>query len=231
MLRRKRFCLSFIEPASCSDSNPENPRIALSGVRSSWLMFARNSDLTWVAWLRSRFAEARSPYSRAPSRTIAACSARSCTRSRSSDAKSGARLPMTARTPMRRPRPVIGAARMAPAAVRVNQGAWRSTTVAIAAAEARSSLSSPIASVCPSSSSNAMRADCPGGCGGHPISCPAFRVTRVADEKERGVRAKADEVQECERHDDRDGQRQDDKLQEADDERGDAENETRDTDA
>ena len=32
-----------------SDSTSEKPMIALSGVRSSWDMFARNSDLCWLA--------------------------------------------------------------------------------------------------------------------------------------------------------------------------------------
>ena len=125
-------------------------------------MFARNSDLTWVAWLRSRFAEARSPYSRAPSRTIAACSARSCTRSRSSDAKSGARLPMTTSTPIRRPLPVIGAASAAPAVVRTKRGVWVSTTLAISSADERSSSSSAIANASVFSSMRPMRADWPG---------------------------------------------------------------------
>ena len=42
-------CLSFSSPNIRSWSTSEKPMIALSGVRSSWDMLARNSDLCWLA--------------------------------------------------------------------------------------------------------------------------------------------------------------------------------------
>src|SRR4051812_895001 len=46
MSSRYSFCFSFTSPKMPCDSTSENPMTALSGVRSSWLMFARNS-LLW----------------------------------------------------------------------------------------------------------------------------------------------------------------------------------------
>ena len=40
-----RCCLAVSGPADCSSRTSENPMIELSGVRSSWLIFARKSDL------------------------------------------------------------------------------------------------------------------------------------------------------------------------------------------
>ena len=69
---------------------------------------------------------------------------------------------MTASTPTRRPLPVIGAANVAPAAVRMKRGVWVSTMLAISSADDRSSSSSSIASAAVFSSMRPMRADWPG---------------------------------------------------------------------
>jgi hypothetical protein len=44
-----RFCVNVGAGAPVS-SSWANPRIALSGVRSSWLMLERKSDLAWLAF-------------------------------------------------------------------------------------------------------------------------------------------------------------------------------------
>ena len=49
MSRRYSSCRSFSSPNIRSISTSEKPMIALSGVRSSCDMFARNSDLCWLA--------------------------------------------------------------------------------------------------------------------------------------------------------------------------------------
>ena len=46
---RYSSCFSFRSPNIRSSSTSEKPMIALSGVRSSWDMLARNSDLCWLA--------------------------------------------------------------------------------------------------------------------------------------------------------------------------------------
>src|SRR5207302_1632272 len=46
---RYSSCFSFNSPNIRSTSTSENPMMAFSGVRSSWDMFARNSDLCWLA--------------------------------------------------------------------------------------------------------------------------------------------------------------------------------------
>src|SRR5215467_1713225 len=48
---RYSSCLSFNSPNMRSDRTSEKPMMAFSGVRSSWDMFARNSDLCWLATL------------------------------------------------------------------------------------------------------------------------------------------------------------------------------------
>ncbi len=45
MSSRYSSCLSFTPPNSLCCSTWVKPMIAFNGVRSSWLMFARNSDL------------------------------------------------------------------------------------------------------------------------------------------------------------------------------------------
>ena len=42
-------CLALSSPNILSRSTSEKPMMALSGVRSSWDMLARNSDLCWLA--------------------------------------------------------------------------------------------------------------------------------------------------------------------------------------
>ena len=45
MSSRYSACFSFTEPTISSRNTCEKPMIAFSGVRSSWDMLARNSDL------------------------------------------------------------------------------------------------------------------------------------------------------------------------------------------
>ena len=54
MSRRYSVCFSFVSPNIPCSSTSENPMIALSGVRSSCDMLARNSDLCWLATSSSR---------------------------------------------------------------------------------------------------------------------------------------------------------------------------------
>src|SRR5713101_960211 len=49
MSLRYSSCFSFSSPNIRSVSTSENPMMAFSGVRSSWDMLARNSDLCWPA--------------------------------------------------------------------------------------------------------------------------------------------------------------------------------------
>jgi hypothetical protein len=58
-------CFSWSSPNIRSDSTSEKPMIAFSGVRSSWDMFARNSDLCWLATSSSRLLSSISRKSRA----------------------------------------------------------------------------------------------------------------------------------------------------------------------
>ena len=51
---------SFSSPNIFSDSTSEKPMMAFSGVRNSWDMLARNSDLCWLAAESSRFAASNS---------------------------------------------------------------------------------------------------------------------------------------------------------------------------
>ena len=51
----KRCCLSVRSPAVFSAKRSEKPMIAFSGVRSSWLILARNWLFSWVARSTSRF--------------------------------------------------------------------------------------------------------------------------------------------------------------------------------
>ena len=46
---RYSSCFSFSSPNIRSPRTSENPMMAFSGVRSSWDMLARNSDLCWLA--------------------------------------------------------------------------------------------------------------------------------------------------------------------------------------
>jgi hypothetical protein len=58
-------CFSFTSPNIRSASTSEKPRIAFSGVRSSWDMLARNSDLWRLAASSFRLLSAISRNSRA----------------------------------------------------------------------------------------------------------------------------------------------------------------------
>src|ERR1700752_1240636 len=51
---RYSSCFSFSSPNIRSDNTSEKPMMALSGVRSSCDMLARNSDLCWLATSSSR---------------------------------------------------------------------------------------------------------------------------------------------------------------------------------
>ena len=62
---RYSACFSFTSPNIRSASTSEKPRIAFSGVRSSWDMLARNSDLWRLAASSCRLLSAISRNSRA----------------------------------------------------------------------------------------------------------------------------------------------------------------------
>ena len=62
---RYSSCFSLISPNMRSSSTSEKPMIALSGVRSSWDMLARNSDLWRLATSSSRPLSSTSRKSRA----------------------------------------------------------------------------------------------------------------------------------------------------------------------
>ncbi len=65
MSRRYSSCRSLISPNMRSSKTSENPMTALSGVRSSCDMLARNSDLCWLATVSSALLRASSRNSRA----------------------------------------------------------------------------------------------------------------------------------------------------------------------
>ncbi len=65
MSLRNSSCFSFSSPNVRSVRTSEKPMIALSGVRSSWDMWARNSDLCRLAASTSRLLSAISRKSRA----------------------------------------------------------------------------------------------------------------------------------------------------------------------
>ena len=62
---RYSSCFSFSSPNIRSDSTSEKPMMAFSGVRSSWDMLARNSDLCWLAASSCRLFSSISRKSRA----------------------------------------------------------------------------------------------------------------------------------------------------------------------
>ena len=68
-----RSCLSA---SASSRSISLTPMMALSGVRSSWLMLARNCDLCWLASASWRLFSSISPNNRAFWIAITACSAK-----------------------------------------------------------------------------------------------------------------------------------------------------------
>ena len=72
---RYSSCFSLSSPNIRSDSTSEKPMIAFSGVRSSWDMFARNSDLCWLATSSCRLLSSISRNSRAFSMAMTAWSA------------------------------------------------------------------------------------------------------------------------------------------------------------
>ncbi len=63
MSSRYSSCLSFTSPNSFCFSTWEKPTIAFNGVRSSWLMLARKSDLCWEA-TSSAFVRSATRFSR-----------------------------------------------------------------------------------------------------------------------------------------------------------------------
>ena len=64
MSSRYSSCFSLMSPNIRSRSTCENPRIALSGVRSSCDMFARNSDLCWLVASSSAYRRLSSSFIR-----------------------------------------------------------------------------------------------------------------------------------------------------------------------
>ena len=111
---RYSACFSFTSPNIRSASTSEKPMIAFSGVRSSWDMLARNSDLWRLAASSCRLLSSISRKSRA----FWMASADWVAKVRSSSIVSGGnvagRLRVTPRQPMSRPSRTIGTARMRP---------------------------------------------------------------------------------------------------------------------
>ena len=97
---RYSACFSFTSPNIRSASTSEKPRIAFSGVRSSWDMLARNSDLWRLAASSCRLLSAISRKSRAFWIARADWVANVMSTRTTSGAKSPGVLRMTARTPM-----------------------------------------------------------------------------------------------------------------------------------
>ena len=69
------------------------------------------------------------------------------------------------------------------------------------------------------------------GRGDHPVTRDPFALARFADENESGVSAEANEVEESEHHDDRDGRGKEDELQHSSDRGDDPERKPSETDA
>ena len=87
-------CFSFISPNSLSDRTSEKPMIALSGVRNSCDMLARNSLLCWLAISSCRLFASISRNSRAFWMASADCVANVFSSSITVGSNSPGRLPV-----------------------------------------------------------------------------------------------------------------------------------------
>ena len=81
MSLRYSSCFSFSSPNMRSVSTSEKPMMALRGVRSSWDMFARNSDLCWLATSSWRLLSWSSWNRRTFSMAVAVCCSSASARS------------------------------------------------------------------------------------------------------------------------------------------------------
>ncbi len=100
MSLRYSSCFSFTSPNIRSSITSEKPMMALSGVRSSCDMLARNSDLCWLATSSSRLLSSISWNSRAfwMARADCAANVRSSSTVRSAKAPTAWRLTTSAPT-------------------------------------------------------------------------------------------------------------------------------------